>query len=545
MKNSKTGASKGASAGKVGKERFVYSFGDGKADGREDQKNLLGGKGANLHGMTTARASRASRLHDLDRCLHLLLRARQELSEGARSAGQARRSLSRKVDGPQVRRRKNPLLVSVRSGARASMPGMMDTILNLGLNDETVQGLIEESPTPDSRASPTTAIAASSRCTRTSCSNIHANQFESALEDMKHARGVELDTELTAEDLKELVGQFKQIVRTRGQALSRRSVGAALGRGRRRVRLVDEPARDHLPQAQRNPRGVGHCRQRAVHGVRQHGRRLRDRRRLHARSFDRRARSSSASSSSTPKAKTSSPASALRSRSTKPRGTHDAEQDLPTLEEVMPKAYGELVKVYQKLEKHYRDMQDIEFTIERGKLFMLQTRNGKRTAAAALSIAVEMVREKLITRRRGDPPRRARAARPAPASDARPQGQKRRDRQGPARLAGRGHGPNRVRSRNGRKMGQRTGQAKSSWCASKPRPKTSTACRSREGILTARGGMTSHAAVVARGMGKCCVSGCSAHQDQLRAQRIASSDRQRSDPSRKATSSLSTARQAK
>ena len=179
----------------------------------------------------------------------------------------------------------------------------------------------------------------------------------------------------------------------------------------------------------------------------------------------------------------------------------------PSMEEAMPKAYAELKAIGERLEQHYRDMQDVEFTVQEGKLFMLQTRAGKRTAEAALKAAVDMV-----ARRADRPasiaitPRRARSAEPAAASHARSRCAARADRGGPGRVARRRHRRSRLHGGGSREAGGRSQRA-SSWCAPKPARKTFTACMRRAGILTARGGMTSHAAVVARGMGRPCVSG--------------------------------------
>jgi len=202
------------STGKADRTKYVYFFGNKKADGQEDQKNLLGGKGANLHGMTRLGLPVPSGFTiTTEVCTYFY--AHDKYYPKALEA-QVMQALKRmeKEQGRIFGSTQNPLLVSVRSGARASMPGMMDTILNLGLNDKTIQGLIQESK--DARFS-----YDSYRRFITMYSDvvlgIHSNHFEAALEDMKHSKGVELDTELTAEDLTLLIQQYKQIIKLNGQ----------------------------------------------------------------------------------------------------------------------------------------------------------------------------------------------------------------------------------------------------------------------------------------------------------------------------------------
>ena len=185
-----------------------------------------------------------------------------------------------------------------------------------------------------------------------------------------------------------------------------------------------------------------------------------------------------------------------------------ADSDKPSMEKAMPKAFAELTRIYDMLEKHYRDMQDLEFTVEKGKLWMLQTRSGKRTAKAALRIAVELANEKLITKRRGGDAHRSGRARPVAASDHRPESRAQGDRDRPAGLARRRVGRDRVfvrRSRAAEEPGQESHPG-----ARRDQPEDIHGMHAAEGILTTRGGMTSHAAVVARGMGKPCVSGAGA-----------------------------------
>jgi pyruvate,orthophosphate dikinase len=491
------------SAGKIsGKNKFVFSFGAGKADGGEEKKDLLGGKGANLHGMTklglpvppgfTISTEVCTYFYANGKSYPKILEAQVE-----HSLRKVEKEMGRKFGG-----RNKPLLVSVRSGARASMPGMMDTILNLGLNDDTVQGLIEESK--DARFSYDSYRRFIGMYSEVVL-GIHSNQFESALEDMKSERGVELDTELSAEDLQQLVDQFKQIVKTSGKQFPEdpwEQLWGAIGA---------------VFSSWMNPRANTY---RKLNGIpAEWGTAVNVQSMVFGNMGD---------DCATGVAFTRDPSTGERKffgeflvnaqgedvvagiRNPQPINTasrHASAEKLPTLEELMPKPYNELVKVYQKLEKHYRDMQDIEFTIERGKLYMLQTRGGKRTAAAAVRIAVDMVHERLISKSEAimrvkpeqldqllhpclDPTAKKEViAKGLPASPGAATGQAVFDPETAEAWKNEGKKVILVRLETS--------------------PEDISGMNAAEGILTARGGMTSHAAVVARGMGKCCVSGCS------------------------------------
>ena len=490
-------------SGKANTGRFVFSFGGGKADGHEGQKDLLGGKGANLHGMTklglpvppgfTISTEVCTFFYDHKKTYPKVLEAQVKLA-----LGKVERQMGRKFGA-----KKKPLLVSVRSGARASMPGMMDTILNLGLNDETVLGLIEESNDPRfSYDSYRRFIMMYADVVL----GIHSNLFDAELENLKADRGVELDTEISAEDLKSLVHKFKQIVRTNGKQFPEDpweqlwgAVGAVFSSWMN-PRAITYRKLNDIPAAW----GTAVTVQSMVFG-------------------------NMGEDCATGVAFTRDPSTGEKKffgeflmnaqgedvvagiRTPQPINVSSRQasaEKLPTLEEVLPRAYRELVKVYQKLEKHYRDMQDIEFTIERGKLFMLQTRSGKRTAAAALKTAVDMVHEKLISKTeavmrikpeqvdqllhpRLDPKAEKKViAKGLPASPGAATGQVVFD-------------PDTAEtwSKEGKKI---------ILVRLETSPEDIHGMSVSEGILTARGGMTSHAAVVARGMGKCCISGCSA-----------------------------------
>ncbi|MGK5082716.1 pyruvate, phosphate dikinase [Bdellovibrionota bacterium FG-1] len=483
--------------------RLVYSFGAGKADGHEGMKNLLGGKGANLHAMTQLKLPVPPGFTlTTDICSHFY--ANNRTYPKALDA-QVRTALVKveKIMGRKFGSKTNPLLVSVRSGARASMPGMMDTILNLGLNDETIEGLIVESKDPrfayDSYRRFITMYS-------DVVLDIHSNQFESALEELKHERNVELDTELSAEDLKELVARFKHFVRLAGKKFPEDpleqlwgAVGAVFGSWMS-PRAITYRKLNEIPEnwgtavniqsmvfgnmGDDCATGVAFTRDPSTGDKKFFGEFL-----INAQGED--------------------VVAGIRTPQPINEESRQANADkLPTLEHVMPKAYGQLVKVYQKLEKHYRDMQDIEFTIERGKLYMLQTRNAKRTAAASLKIAADMVRERLITKQeatmRVQPEQLDQLLHPT----LDPNAYKDVIAKGLPASPGAATGQIVFDPDTAEEWFQNRGK-KVILVRLETSPEDIHGMSAAEGILTARGGMTSHAAVVARGMGKCCVSGCS------------------------------------
>jgi len=482
---------------------MVYSFGLGKAEGRETQKELLGGKGANLHGMTTLGLPVPPGFTISTEVCTFFYQNQNCYPSGLET--QIKTALARleKAMGRKFGSNKKPLLVSIRSGARASMPGMMDTILNLGLNDETVLGLIEDSQ--DARFG-----YDSYRRFITMYSDVvldvHASYFEAALEEMKNSRGVELDTELSPEDLKELVVRFKQIVRANGKVFPDDpweqlwgAIGAVFGSWMS-PRAITYRKLNEIPEDWGTAVNV----QTMVFG-------------------------NMGDDCATGVAFTRDPSTGERKffgeflinaqgedvvagiRTPQPinnASRHASAEALTTLEDTMPKAYKELVKVYQKLEKHFRDMQDIEFTIERGKLYMLQTRTGKRTAAAALRIACDMVREKLITSNeaimRIKPDQLDQLLHPC----LDPKAEKKVIAKGLPASPGAATGQVVFDPDTAEKWVNELNR-KVILVRMETSPEDIHGMSVAEGILTARGGMTSHAAVVARGMGKCCVSGCS------------------------------------
>jgi len=482
--------------------RYVYRFGGDVSDGGAGDKNLLGGKGANLDGMAsiglpvppgfTISTPVCALYYENGGTFPDSLKA--EVANGvAHIEG---------ITGKTFGLAADPLLVSVRSGARASMPGMMDTVLNLGLNDQTVEGLA--------------AISGDARFAWDSYRRfiqmysdvvleLDHGRFEEALEIAKEDRGYFLDTEMTASDWQALVAEYKALVVELwdGKAFPQDvhdqlwgAIGAVFGswqseRAKVYRRLNDIPgdwgtavnvqAMVFGNMGDTSATGVAFTRDPATGENAYYGEFL-----INAQGED------VVAGIRTPQYLTKA---ARETAGAKPA----------SMEEAMPEAYGELARVFDQLERHYRDMQDIEFTVERGKLWMLQTRSGKRTAKAALKIAVDMASEGLITQEeaiaRVDPAALDQLLHPTldpdaardvltkglPASPGAASGFAVFDSDTAEKRAANGDAVILVRVETS--------------------PEDIHGMHAAKGILTARGGMTSHAAVVARGMGRPCVSG--------------------------------------
>ncbi|MFS0735759.1 pyruvate, phosphate dikinase [Sphingomonas sp. 1P06PA] len=482
-------------------DRYVYRFGGGVSDGGSGDKNLLGGKGANLAEMAsiglpvppgfTISTAMCARYYDEGQAFPESLRA--EVAGGIAHI----EAVTGKAFGDPA----NPLLVSVRSGARASMPGMMDTVLNLGLNDETVAGLAAVS------GDPRFAWDSYRRFIQMYSDvvlELDHGAFEEALEIAKEDKGVSLDTELSATDWEALVRQYKAIVEEEwGKPFPQDvheqlwgAVGAVFGswqseRAKVYRRLngipgewgtaVNVQAMVFGNMGETSATGVAFTRDPSKGDRAYYGEYL-----INAQGED--------------------VVAGIRTPQYLTKAAREAANAKPaSMEEAMPQVYGELAKVFDLLETHYRDMQDIEFTVEQGKLWMLQTRAGKRTAKAALKIAVDMAAEGLITEAeavaRVDPsaldqllhptldpaaPRDV-IAKGLPASPGAASGIVVFDADTAEKRAEMGDAVILVRTETS--------------------PEDIHGMHAARGILTARGGMTSHAAVVARGMGRPCVSG--------------------------------------
>jgi len=480
--------------------KYVYAFGVGEADGDGSMKELLGGKGANLAEMTSIGlpvppgftlttevcTTYYSNNHDFPAGLH------DEVTS-------ALRILEQRMD-KGFGDSDNPLLVSVRSGARASMPGMMDTVLNLGLNDQTIQGVIRQSNDPrfayDSYRRFIQMFA-------NVVKGMNGDAFAKILAEKKEQKNVELDTELSAEDLQEVVGEFKLIYQqSLGEVFPEdplqqlwEAIGAVFGSWMT-PRAVTYRKLHSIPSdwgTAVNVQGMvfGNMGDDCATGV--------------AFTRDPSTGENYFYGEFLVNAQGEDVVAGIRTPQPINRAKHK-EGDLPSMEEVLPDSYKQLDNIRSILEQHYKDMQDIEFTIEKGKLYMLQTRTGKRTAQAAIKVAVDMVDEKLITKKeavlRVDPDQLDQLLHPSldPAAD----------KQVVAKglPASPGAASGKVVFNADEAEEQTRLKKKVILVRIETSPEDIHGMNAAQGILTARGGMTSHAAVVARGMGKCCVSGC-------------------------------------
>jgi pyruvate,orthophosphate dikinase len=376
------------------KTQWVYSFGGGGADGDASMKNLLGGKGANLAEMSSLGLPVPPGFTvTTEACVHYYANGKQypaELTDQVNAAWPRSRKLTGKSFGDVA----NPLLVSVRSGARASMPGMMDTVLNLGLNDETVEGLAKLS---GDRRFAYDSYRRFIQMYSNVVLDLEHHMFEEILDDHKDRLDVTVDTGLTADDWAEVIKDYKAAVRdAAGQALPAGRPGAAVGRvGAVFASWMNDRAKFYrrmhdIPESwgtavniqsmvfgnmgETSATGVAFTRNPSNGDSRLYGEFL-----INAQGED--------------------VVAGIRTPQSLTKAAREEMGDsAPSMEEAMPEVFGQFKTVVETLERHYRDMQDIEFTVEQGKLYMLQTRNGKRTAKAALKIAVDMAAEGVISK---------------------------------------------------------------------------------------------------------------------------------------------------
>ena len=480
--------------------KFVYFFSAGETDGNAQMKNLLGGKGANLAEMTSLGIPVPPGFTiSTEICTHFNLNKGQMPAWVNEPVLQALAKVESKI-GKKFGDIKNPLLVSVRSGARASMPGMMDTILNLGLNDQTVLGLAEAS------GNPRFAWDSYRRFVQMYSDvvmGMNSTLLEVALEDLKEEKQYKFDTDLTTEDLQKLVKKFKQQIKdSTGNIFPENPMDqlwgaiSAVFQSWNTPRAVTYRELHHIPaewgtavniqsmvfgnMGDDSATGVAFTRDPSTGEKEFYGEFL-----INAQGED--------------------VVAGIRTPQYLTRKSAQGSGQI-SLEEAMPKAFGELVAIYQKLEKYFRDMQDIEFTIERNVLWMLQTRTGKRTARASLKIASEMMDEKLITEEeallRIDPQSLDQLLHPT----LDPKSVKTLLAKGlPASPGGvSGH----IVFTSEEAVEWKDRGANVILVRIETSPEDIAGMVASKGILTTRGGMTSHAAVVARGMGKCCVAGC-------------------------------------
>jgi pyruvate,orthophosphate dikinase len=482
--------------------KHVYFFGEGKAEGDSKMRDLLGGKGADLAEMTNLGINVPPGFTiTTEVCTHFMERG-GGYPDGLAEEVRANLAKVEKVMGAVFGDPRNPLLVSVRSGARKSMPGMMDTVLNLGLNDTTVEALAAKTKNPRfAYDSYRRFIHMYSNVVL----DIEHRHFQELIDKKKAALGAKTDQDLTVEDLKALIAEYKAIVReSTGEAFPDDAGKQLWGA----IAAVFRSWNGDRAVAYRKLEGIPHHWGTAVN--------------VQAMVFG-----NMGPNSATGVAFTRDPATGERRffgeflpnaqgedvvagiRTPLPVNVEKGnELSSQSLEATMPAIYKELESIYQKLEKHFRDMQDIEFTIQEGRLWMLQTRSGKRTGRAAIRIAVDMVDEGMIDEKtalkRVDPMQLDSLLHPTidPKVKAKPIAK--------GLPASPGAGTGKIVFSVEEAVERVSAGEKVVLVRLETSPEDVEGMHAAEAIVTARGGMTSHAAVVARGMGKCCVVGCSA-----------------------------------
>lgn len=495
----------------------VYTFGNKEAEGKADMKNLLGGKGANLAEMNRIGVPVPPGFTiTTDTCTEYNKLGKGKVTESLKVEVEAAIANVEKIMDARFGDKDNPLLVSVRSGARVSMPGMMDTVLNLGLNDDAVEGIAKKTGNErfawDSYRRFVQMYGDVVMDLKPK-SKDEIDPFEEIIDQVKEAKGVELDTDLTTDDLKELVQKFKKAVKDEtGKDFPtdpwEQLWGAiyAVFDSWMNPRAIYYRALNQIPEewgtavnvqamvygnmGETSGTGVAFTRDAATGENVFNGEYL-----INAQGED------VVAGTRTPQQITKE--GSLRWAELAGVSEEDRASKYPSLEEAMPEVYKELFDTQRKLEKHYKDMQDLEFTIQEGKLWLLQTRNGKRTAASMVKIAMDLLREGEIDEKtailRQEPNKLDELLHPVFDPDALKSAQ--------SLAKGLPASP-----------GAATGQIvffadeASNFPATilvriETSPEDLEGMHIAKGILTARGGMTSHAAVVARGMGKCCVSG--------------------------------------
>ena len=469
-------------------KKYVYLF----SEGNKDMKNLLGGKGANLAEMTSIGLPVPRGFTVTTEACNKYYEDKEVIDESIKEEIYTKLSELEKITGKTLGDKENPLLVSVRSGARASMPGMMDTVLNLGLNDEVAIGFTEA--TQNKRF-----VYDSYRRFIQMFADVVKGypkaSFERRLDEIKEEKKAKFDTDLTAEDMVEVTEDFKRIYKEiagedfpQDPKVQLIEAVTAVFRSWNNERAIYYRRMNDIPHFWGTAVNV----QEMVYGNR-------------------------GETSGTGVAFTRNPATGeaklygeylINAQGEDVVAGIRTPQPISTLESVMPEVYKEFAEIAKKLENHYKDMQDMEFTIENGKLFMLQTRNGKRTATAALKIAVDLVNEGMLTKEEAllkvEPKQLDSLLHPMFNSEALKEGKV--IATGLAASPGAGAGKIYFTAEDvteHAKSGEKTILVRL-----ETSPEDIEGMNHAEGILTIRGGMTSHAAVVARGMGRCCVSGC-------------------------------------
>ena len=468
--------------------QYVYSF----SEGNKDMRNLLGGKGANLAEMKGLGLPVPDGFTVTTEACNKYYEDNENIADEVIEQIMTKLSQLEASSGKKMGDLENPLLVSVRSGARASMPGMMDTVLNLGLNDEVAKHFSEKINNPrfvyDSYRRFIQMFADVVK-------GYPKSSFERVLDEFKESKGAKYDTDLDADDMKEITNKFKEIYKNlaneefpQDPKVQLIEAVTAVFRSWNNERAIYYRRMNDIPSSWGTAVNV----QEMVYG-------------------------NSGDKSGTGVAFTRNPATGenklygeylINAQGEDVVAGIRTPQPISTLESVMPEVYEQFSEIAKTLESHYKDMQDMEFTIENRKLFMLQTRNGKRTAPAALKVAVDLVNEGMITKEEAllkvEPKQLDQLLHPMFDNEALKKAKV--IAKGLAASPGAGTGKiyfNASDVSEAKKRGEETLLVRL-----ETSPEDIQGMNDANGILTVRGGMTSHAAVVARGMGKCCVSGC-------------------------------------
>lgn len=471
--------------------KYVYLFSEGNAE----MRNLLGGKGANLAEMTNLGLPIPQGFTvTTEACCEYYKEGKKISSEIENQIFDSLKEIE-KIQGKKFGDNSDPLLVSVRSGARASMPGMMDTILNLGLNDEAVEGFAKKT---ENERFAYDSYRRFIQMYSDVVMEVPKSYFEKIIDEVKESKGIEFDTELTVEDLKELVARFKKVYKNamNGEDFPQDPKEQLMGAVKAVFRSWD------------NPRAIVYRRMNDIPG--DWGTAVN----VQSMVFGNMGETSGTGVAFT------------RNPSTGEKGIYGeylinaqgedvvagvrTPQPITKLEEDMPECYKEFMELAEKLENHYRDMQDMEFTIQEGKLYFLQTRNGKRTAQAAIQIACDLVDEGMISDEeavmRIDAKSLDQLLHPTFNKEALANG----NVIGSALPASPGAAAGQIvfTAEDAKNLGINGKGERVILVRLETTPEDIEGMIAAQGILTVRGGMTSHAAVVARGMGTCCVSGC-------------------------------------
>jgi pyruvate,orthophosphate dikinase len=508
-------------------KKYVYFFGAGKADGKSEMKNLLGGKGANLAEMTNLGIPVPAGFTITTEVCTLYYKNNRKYP--GELTGQVEAAIARveKIMGKKFGDPVNPLLVSVRSGARSSMPGMMETVLNVGLTTKTIPGLIKKTNNERfvydayRRLMMMYSDVVMEKAAGIEPEEGHGirHKLEHAMEAVKKRKGFRNDTELTVSDLKLLCEEFKEIIK---QTLNKEfpddpkaqlwgGIGAVFQSwmGKRAVsyRKIEKIPEEWGTAVNVQSMVFGNTGDMSATGV----------------AFTRNPATGENMffGEWLPNAQGEDVVAGIRTPNPVNKAGKTADtKHLPSLEENMPKLYKELHAIQKKLEKHYSDMQDIEFTIEDGRLWMLQTRIGKRNGQAAIRMAVEMANEKLITKdtalMRVKPDQLDELLHPSvdPAAEKSAVELAKGLPAGPGGALGKV-----VFTADDAEAWAKRGE-KVILVRNETSPEDVHGMHAAEAILTAKGGMTSHAALVARGWGKCCIVGCSALEINLKQKEI-------------------------